>query len=273
MNLDSAFTIGSSHPVCQDYAITDNDSESIIICDGCSSSENTDIGSRLLALCIRYCLKEYGVFVKEIVIEKMKMYSQLLQLKDSVFDSTLMVVKKNGYSLNINIIGDGILVVEKEKSLIINDFICENSCPPYLSYNLNEERKKNIIHTDKIKKARFTADKNEKSNLYCLHGNINEVIKELGYDYSFDDSIFLTIENIKSITLFSDGIHSFIKKDEMGVLHPIDFKDVIFELMDFKSTTGKFVQRRLNRFEKDCKKRGWEHYDDLSMATIYLKED
>ncbi|MDD5589173.1 MAG: protein phosphatase 2C domain-containing protein [Candidatus Nanoarchaeia archaeon] len=263
MDIDSAFSIGSSHIVCQDYAIADNDSKSIIVCDGCSSSENTDIGSRLLALCTKTCLEEYQIFSKDIIIEKIKMYSRLLKLTYSTFDSTLMVVKKNNDILNINIIGDGILVFEKEKTLVINDFVCENNYPPYLSYNLNEERKKNLINTDEIKHKRTIIEKENHLNIWGLENDFLNI-----------ESFYIAMDNdFKSVTLFSDGIHSFGKRDEMGIFKPLNFIDIIFELMDFKSTTGKFIQRRLNRFEKDCKKRGWEHYDDLSMATIYLKED
>ena len=47
-NADSYFCIGSTHDVCQDYAISSPDRLRAIISDGCSSAPDTDFGSRLL---------------------------------------------------------------------------------------------------------------------------------------------------------------------------------------------------------------------------------
>ncbi|HYO91642.1 MAG TPA: hypothetical protein VEQ40_08400, partial [Pyrinomonadaceae bacterium] len=61
MNADSAFLIGATHAVCQDYAVAGNGTPDeraavsnlqanpyVILSDGCSSSPDTDIGARLL---------------------------------------------------------------------------------------------------------------------------------------------------------------------------------------------------------------------------------
>ena len=61
MNADSAFRMGSTHAVCQDYAVasawtaaahTDGAAPPprpyIILSDGCSSTPDTDVGARLL---------------------------------------------------------------------------------------------------------------------------------------------------------------------------------------------------------------------------------
>ena len=54
MNKDSFFKIGSTHNICQDYAISGRDEhykvDYAIISDGCSGAEDTDIGSRLVSL-------------------------------------------------------------------------------------------------------------------------------------------------------------------------------------------------------------------------------
>ena len=60
MNADSTFTIGSSHQVCQDYAVAGlrndrglasqrNRLAYAVVSDGCSSSIDSDFGSRLLS--------------------------------------------------------------------------------------------------------------------------------------------------------------------------------------------------------------------------------
>ena len=47
MNSDSVFVKGYGHEVCEDYAY--NTGDKVVISDGCSSADNTDIGSRLIA--------------------------------------------------------------------------------------------------------------------------------------------------------------------------------------------------------------------------------
>ena len=50
MNADSAVNIGSTHSLCQDYVIARNPDRApyVVLSDGCSSSNDTDIGARLL---------------------------------------------------------------------------------------------------------------------------------------------------------------------------------------------------------------------------------
>ena len=50
---DAFFSIGKTHMVCQDYArsgTTRAGHPYAIVCDGCSSSPDTDLGSRFLAM-------------------------------------------------------------------------------------------------------------------------------------------------------------------------------------------------------------------------------
>ena len=51
INVDSFLKKGKQHFICEDYIINSDDRDTmpyIILSDGCSSSENTDIGSRVL---------------------------------------------------------------------------------------------------------------------------------------------------------------------------------------------------------------------------------
>ena len=48
MNTDCAFYIGTTHEVCQDYALTGE--YSVAIADGCSGSVLSDFGSRVLSV-------------------------------------------------------------------------------------------------------------------------------------------------------------------------------------------------------------------------------
>src|ERR1043166_7427722 len=74
VNADSVFRIGSTHAVCQDYAVAGDCTAAIsradgacaprgpyaILSDGCSSSPDTDTGARLLVKAAERLLREAG---------------------------------------------------------------------------------------------------------------------------------------------------------------------------------------------------------------------
>ena len=52
-NADAFFSIGKTHMVCEDYARAGTQQNGLpyaLVCDGCSSSPDTDIGARLLGM-------------------------------------------------------------------------------------------------------------------------------------------------------------------------------------------------------------------------------
>ena len=58
-NLDWYFTIAKQHVVCEDYALTGWEPVPYtIVCDGCSSSEHTDVGARVLAWSAKKALQQ-----------------------------------------------------------------------------------------------------------------------------------------------------------------------------------------------------------------------
>jgi len=74
-------------------------------------------------------------------------------------------------------------------------------------------------------------------------------------------------EQIKSVTLMSDGVESYQDINKVSV--PSD--DIIREVTAFKTTTGHYVERRMLAFKQRlCVANQWSHYDDLSVAGISL---
>ena len=61
MNSDSYFEIGSTHLVCQDYALSGSfkDMHYGIVSDGCSSAEHSEIGAQILCHVARYNIQLY----------------------------------------------------------------------------------------------------------------------------------------------------------------------------------------------------------------------
>ena len=64
------------------------------------------------------------------------------------------------------------------------------------------------------------------------------------------------------------GIGSSFSTEDGEEVSPFE---IIQMFMDFKSTKGKFVERRVNSVLKKLKKQKWSHYDDISMSAIHIE--
>lgn len=271
INSDSAFTIGNSHIVCEDYAVTSNDEDGhyMVLCDGCSSSEMTDVGVRLLAHSALVSLKKHDLFDKmksenylSDVLYNIKLLSKdevFKDLPDTAYDATLLLLKYAEGKAQVLIFGDGVLVYKKknEEHRVIVNKIYPNGYPRYLSYRIDRYRELEFL---------------KKEPLFELH--INHVYpnrcNEFKYAKTNETEYYRLIKDVNDdiewIAVMSDGVHSF--RDEKK--KEIDYIEIVKHLTDFKNFTGEFVKRRLNKFKKMCVKEQWTHYDDVSIAAMYL---
>lgn len=265
MNTDSTFMIGNSHSICEDYAIHNDDS--IVLCDGCSSSKNTDVGARLLALTALSYLKKYdgentSLLVESIVqkIKDIKLNSIFYNLDSTMFDATLLMAKIFDDKIKVVLIGDGNIIVKSfPDNIYIHTYSFSNNMPNYLSYQLNDERRRLFTATKPI--------------LFCETHLIqpNGIIRKTGIFSQHVSSYKVAefpIEDCEWVLIVSDGLQSFQNlSGKMSVNHT----HVLKQLTKFKTFTGDFVKRRLNRFKKECAKTfNWSHYDDLSVAGIHI---
>ena len=69
------------------------------------------------------------------------------------------------------------------------------------------------------------------------------------------------LANMASISVFTDGVTQ---------VDGVDWKDTVIQLLDFKTTEGAFVKRRMNRLLKDYRKRGDEPSDDIACAVVLI---
>jgi hypothetical protein len=159
------------------------------------------------------------------------------------------------------IYGDGCAVV-KFRNGDINIFNREflSGYPYYFSYQLDEDRNENYFNI------------NEKVNQSIYINNerifLDEWdIKEISYW-----PIEYPSEIVEWVALFSDGIQSFYKVNEFGKREYIDSLEMIKRFTDFKNYHGIFVERHVRSVMKQLKKENIFHYDDFSMAGMYLEE-
>jgi serine/threonine protein phosphatase PrpC len=253
------------HKNCQDYAICgDSPFPFLIISDGCGSSDNTDIGSRILThvaksnLTLFLTYKGYEDYCKS-VIENSFYSIKLLQINETCLDATLIVAYILNNRINVLMCGDGhIFMLDKKGEIILNEKISyKNNAPYYLSYMLNKERDKIYRESqgDDFVTVELTYLHNDKT--FCNIVNNKWVVSH-------------TINNIEFIIITSDGIDSFYN---LRTAERIPSDEIIKEVIDFKSKNGEFVKRRIRRMLSDFESKDIYNSDDLSVASFMIKEN
>jgi len=270
VNSDSAFTIGNNHLICEDYAITDSDEDSqyTVVCDGCSSSSMTDVGARLVAHSALKALREKDIVNKReidnylaelafylIGLSKDKIFCEL---PDTCFDATVLAIKSSGKGANVIAIGDGVIAYKLKGglSIEIKNIEYPNGYPRYLSYRLDRYRELEFLNTEPFYRLHEHTLGPHYRGYKCTDMPVEE-------EYYYLD---LSDRDLEWVAVFSDGVHSF-RDGDGGSLY---YAEIVRALTEFKNYTGEFVTRRLNKFKKMCIKKGWTHYDDVSMAAIFL---
>lgn len=270
MNSDSAFYIGKTHAVCQDYAahgISKTGMPFAVISDGCSSSPDTDFGSRFLVKsCANLFTNISGYYNSLHVLIEADAHAQDTRLPDNATDATLLTVQKLDEEVySISCAGDGVIAkIKKDGQIDITQIEYSSGAPFYLSYQLSPER-------TELFKQKFGLKRIIKH--YSL---VKGEVVDLAIEEDEDGSIYFSEEKIRDysvLVVMSDGVLSFmetLKTDTSKVSVPVPPEKVFKEILAFKNYNGVFVQRRLQRFRKDCEERSWFSTDDVSVGAIYL---
>lgn len=284
-NINSYFKIGSSHKTCQDYAISGSIEPQYhygILSDGCSNSLNSDVGSRLLALAAKKELLKYVTWNVEInlyniIIEAEKNSQSIFSTSySSCLDATLGFILSFKDKILVELIGDGSIIIQYiNDSIKIIDIAYENNSPVYLNYLLD-----NKTHLYKTQFGNWcptvstvSLERKEDDPDWITLCNTktwkrvstsNFILED---DLKYEIPIFtkeLNANDIKSVSIFSDGISSFMKNN-LSLLKI----DVLAELLGFKVLKGDFLGRRMNCFfNRFCPQNGISHYDDFSMVSF-----
>jgi len=290
MNTDCAFYIGTTHEVCQDYALSNNNS--IVISDGCSGSKHSDIGARVLNITAINKIKELDslfYFDEKECILLARPTIKMLNISNECLDATLLVAKfyefnddegKKIQTLESMCYGDGAIVIKtKDGDITIIDSIYTDSYPYYINYMYDKTgRYENWIRNHNNHKVNVSTIKPDGSIIKNEEFIQQTRIKNIGLLHYRENKTWVElvgIEDIEYIAIMSDGIHSFYKTiitETSKYNKSIPYLEVLKELLTFKNFSGKFVQRRINKFRKNCAKKNWANNDDLSLAVIYTGE-
>ena len=271
MNSDNACLIGAAHSICQDYSTSTNDGDGsyVIVSDGCSTSENTDIGARLLSRAAKQLMSSRdNVDVNTMHVEAARTalrWATEMGLPPQSVDATLLTAQVHDGGLIIAASGDGDIVLESHLGTIeLYSISFADGFPLYPSYEHQSDRL-NAWQTNatQLKEVRhFRSQEGGPFELVSVmtSSNMTETI-------SVDPSYY------KHVVLFSDGLHSFYKIEQDHTSKrttSLSVEDVLLELIAFKGAQGSFVARRVKRFKKQFASQNWYHADDLALGAIYL---
>lgn len=261
MEADAYFAMGKSHTVCQDYAGVKGTGVGVrvAVSDGCSSSPDTDFGSRFL---VKATLGSpaFSLPTAPFIANAANLAAEAVGLPTSCLDATLLVAEVYNDELRVVVFGDGVIDIEyKDGKRETHSIEFEREAPAYPSYFLRPDDM--ILYLEKYgtRTATLTSPLDDRSGAV-----VQKVTRETyGYPMGFNWNV------IRRVTLCSDGVRSFRRVTSPGVFQSVPLADVLAQVTTIHSTTGAFMVRRMRRFLYDfCPKNGWFHDDDVGVATI-----
>jgi|SRR5215510_1906137 len=268
MNADCTFVIGTTHTVCQDYAIALNHSKEsyVVLSDGCSTSPDTDIGSRLMVRAGSQALlnldQDFTALHKAASGQALQ-WTQTIGLVPQSADATLLTVYCNGEELIIGVSGDGVIILESRSGTKdVFSISYPSGFPLYPTYAHQRERLDSWWANARAYKEvkHFRTGSTFELLETATSTDLTEVFRLPASDYVF-------------AAVLSDGVHSFYKTQATATSRlttSIPLDQVVTEIASFKSFAGAFVGRRAKKFASVCAAKGWHHSDDLAIGAIYL---
>lgn len=287
LHTDSHYLIGSSHSVCEDYAIDgsfDFSKKTVsfgIVSDGCSQSSDSDVGARVVAWFMKrhftrlltcdpfwyediFVNPEIGSFNGNLDLSVVEMsfgknYAIFPESNDFLDATAWLAAVCDGRAFVFGT-GDGALVVKRKSGTTIYCVTYESSAPFYLNYRLNKKREENYLKTF--------------GGVYILStisikadGTKSVIHKECPYNqpfmFKFADS---EDDPIQTISVCSDGFKTYLGVSDDVLLGSLEW--AVTRMIDYPTVEGVFVERSMRFLERQDFKKQIHHLDDISMASI-----
>lgn len=248
------------HP-CQDYAICNPDKGLIAVSDGCSSSSDTDFGSRILLKLVEQHLHEIG---NTTIVSKAFDVVKTLGLPEDSLDATICRIDFIEHNFCAAIFGDGVFVYRKvgDDAIYVEEVSYSRNYPMYPSYAVRLPNV-SIDGNDKVvTRSRVTQDFVQKDTIT---------------DYGEWDGATFWIGDVSEYTMLAvatDGLFSIMTKDK-GQRPRALYQNkelIVNDLFSFKTSSGEFLTRRWNGFHDSLLK---DHdsilvTDDLTIACAII---
>jgi len=277
ISLDSYYEIGNDHVVCDDYALHGqvNGMYYAIVADGCSSSKNTDIGSRIVAHSAVVALSKINdpsflspekdsllvdapfpvsSALGNLILGELHHMSKSILLPSSAFDSTLVLLLLYKNRLWHFMWGDGSIIWSYGDQLQLLQVKYHDEAPYYLSYQLDPIR--DHAYCEQFKWQ-------NKEICYTLGFDSRHFSEPLQPYFEYKDLDYFNNYDSVSVVVTTDGIDSY---------NHLPVEIAAKQYVDYKNTAGYFVTRRMRRIRRNCLNDNIEHYDDIACAAMHIKD-
>lgn len=257
-HMDHFFTIGKTHAICEDYTLLNlNPLPLLVVCDGCSASNYSDVGARLLAWSAYTWFQQNTVLmppdyqqIGHAIINHANNAAEQLSLPNEALDATLMLGFLHEHAIYVYVYGDGVVLARNNHNEIhYHEIEFTHNAPYYLNY-----------WRDSARQAEYAAYKLEPLIL-----KDSRTQKALKCRYDTPLSFCFPITEYQSVMLASDGIKQCYHLQQ-GYIVPVMQAAEAF--LSFKSIEGEFVKRRALRALQDYARDGIVPADDLSLAAF-----
>ena len=263
---DIFLEIGSQHKVCEDYIIQGMNPEPyIILSDGCSSSNNTEMGARILCHLAKKYIQYRSDDLHELDYRKMgqwiihnaEMVARQLGLSVNCLDATLIIAYHLDDQIYVYMYGDGAIVTKDGGRIEVHKIDYTKNAPYYLSYQIDEARHDLYHEMGNDVSVTISGPDGESCGVYA-------------YDYPAYFSF--SAKGLDTLFITSDGLFSFIVESPTE-RRVVAEGDVLPDFMNFKNVKGEFLTRRLKKALKKLKNGDINHFDDLSIGAFISIED
>ena len=291
---DAFFRMGRTHTICQDYTRAgvvgpyplydeiEAGAPFAVLCDGCSSSEHTDIGARILVSATSARLASGQPFDLDGLPHKSVLHLaqkavEAIGLKASCLDATLLIAERQRNYVRATVIGDGAAVVlRRNGDAELHVIEHPHNAPFYPSYRLDLARHGAYLSAYPVATRHRVLVRPAGGTWRLEHeGDLTPPQNPL-HCWPKWPEIIVPRWSCQMVMLLSDGAASFLKTVDTGtskIQEPVPLVDVVSELLNIKSFTGPFLQRRCQAFlDRFCVANRWQHADDFSAAAIYMPE-
>lgn len=270
--LDSHYTIGKLHWLCQDYVLQGRKPFPwLILADGCSAVPDSDVGARLLALNARRLLPRFARTAED-EKERNARHRQLgrgiarraarqaseLSLDPTALDATLLVAWCDGARVWVHLYGDGCIAVRRADGGVAAILVeyAENA-PYYLSYLLDTGRC--ALYREMI---------GDPATAQSIH-YLNETGVTTRLEPFDSPTVFdLSLDALQAVVVATDGLYSFVSADTGERLDPLL---VARDLLDFPDVQGDFVRRRLRQLLVDYGQQRAFNVDDIGLGAFVAR--
>lgn len=272
--------LGSGKP-CQDYCISQEYKEAAlaVVADGCSTGRNTDVGSRILSLATitamrdhrdlrrRTCSIEtpFEISVRQEIVLAGSQKILNLEVSDMLSTCIYAYISPEGGFIQVK--GDGVIALKsKDGKILASNFEWEDNTPYYPAYKNGSLDKFIEAHGNDLGRIRFNEEAwviKDKGDCFLSETNEYTLAEGIeGVTVSISEQELK--EELEFVAIFSDGVTQ---------VDGLDWREAVFNFMNFKSLKGEFAKRRMIREIKNISKKSKGPLDDISYAVIRIDNE